>query len=115
MSPVDFLLSANRDVKVAKAFFRKALETQGRAPVSITLDGTPPLTARMECRAFGVISAALWRRHLATPKICTRALRRAVGWTPVSEASLGQTRDGVKQDVRPRCRPLRGDVLRFVV
>ena len=36
---VDFRLSANRDVKAAKAFFRKALETQGRPPVSITLDG----------------------------------------------------------------------------
>ena len=36
---VDFRLSINRDVKAAKAFFRKALETQGRAPVSITLDG----------------------------------------------------------------------------
>ena len=36
---VDFRLSANLDVKAAKAFFRKALETQGRAPVSITLDG----------------------------------------------------------------------------
>ncbi len=32
-------MGANRDVKAAKAFFRKALETQGRAPVSITLDG----------------------------------------------------------------------------
>ncbi|RZL91349.1 MAG: DDE domain-containing protein, partial [Variovorax sp.] len=29
----------NRDVKAAKAFFRKALQTQGRPPVSITLDG----------------------------------------------------------------------------
>ncbi|MEJ8852713.1 IS6 family transposase [Variovorax rhizosphaerae] len=36
---VDFRLSANRDVKAAKAFFRKALKTQGRPPVSITLDG----------------------------------------------------------------------------
>jgi transposase-like protein len=36
---VDFRLSANRDVKAAKAFFRKALETQGRPPASITLDG----------------------------------------------------------------------------
>ena len=36
---VEFRLSANRDVKAAKAFFRKALKTQGRAPVSITLDG----------------------------------------------------------------------------
>jgi transposase-like protein len=36
---VDFLLSPNRDVKAAKAFFRKATKTQGRAPVSVTLDG----------------------------------------------------------------------------
>jgi transposase-like protein len=36
---VDFRLSAHRDVKAAKAFFRKALKTQGRAPVSVTLDG----------------------------------------------------------------------------
>ena len=36
---VDFRLSSNRDVKAAKAFFRKALETQGRPPKSITLDG----------------------------------------------------------------------------
>ncbi|WP_245610774.1 IS6 family transposase [Xenophilus azovorans] len=36
---VDFRLSANRDVKAAKAFFRKALQTQGRPPLSITLDG----------------------------------------------------------------------------
>ena len=36
---VDFRLSANRAVKAAKAFFRKALKTQGRPPISITLDG----------------------------------------------------------------------------
>ena len=36
---VDFRLSANRDVKASKAFFRKASKTQGRAPLSITLDG----------------------------------------------------------------------------
>lgn len=36
---VDFRLSINHDVKAAKAFFRKALQTQGRAPLSITLDG----------------------------------------------------------------------------
>ena len=37
--PRIFRLSANRDVKAAKAFFRKALLTQGRPPVSITPDG----------------------------------------------------------------------------
>lgn len=36
---VDFRLSPKRDVAAAKAFFRKALRTQLRAPVSITLDG----------------------------------------------------------------------------
>ncbi len=34
-----FRLSPTRDVAAAKAFFRKALRTQQRAPVSITLDG----------------------------------------------------------------------------
>ena len=36
---MDFRLSRTRDVAAAKAFFRKALKTQGRAPLSITLDG----------------------------------------------------------------------------
>jgi transposase-like protein len=36
---VDFRLSTKRDVAAAKAFFRKALRTQERAPISITLDG----------------------------------------------------------------------------
>jgi len=36
---VDFRLSLKRDVAAAKAFFRKALRTQGRAPLHITLDG----------------------------------------------------------------------------
>src|ERR1017187_6479876 len=35
----DFRLSPTRAVAAAKAFFRKALRTQQRAPVSITLDG----------------------------------------------------------------------------
>jgi len=36
---VDFRLSPKRDVVAAKAFFRKTLRTQGRAQISITLDG----------------------------------------------------------------------------
>jgi transposase-like protein len=36
---VDFRLSPKRDVAAAKAFLRKALKTQGRVPMSITLDG----------------------------------------------------------------------------
>ena len=36
---VDFRLSARRDVAAAKAFFRKAIESQGAAPQTITLDG----------------------------------------------------------------------------
>ena len=36
---VDFRLSPKRDVAAAKAFLRKAIKTQGRAPTSVTLDG----------------------------------------------------------------------------
>jgi transposase-like protein len=36
---IDFRLSARRDVAAAKAFFAKAIRTQGRAPDTITLDG----------------------------------------------------------------------------
>jgi transposase-like protein len=36
---VDFRLSARRDVGAAKAFFRRAIESQGAAPQTITLDG----------------------------------------------------------------------------
>jgi transposase-like protein len=36
---VDFRLSAKRDVEAAKAFFRKAIKGQQRAPRIITLDG----------------------------------------------------------------------------
>jgi transposase-like protein len=36
---VDFRLSTRRDVAAAKAFFRKAIKSQGSAPRTITLDG----------------------------------------------------------------------------
>jgi transposase-like protein len=36
---LDFRLSPRRDVAAAKAFFAKAIRTQGRAPATITLDG----------------------------------------------------------------------------
>ena len=36
---VDFRLSGKRDVGAAKAFFRKAIKSQGSAPGTITLDG----------------------------------------------------------------------------
>ena len=36
---VDFRLSARRDVAAAKAFFKKAIKSQGRPPQTITLDG----------------------------------------------------------------------------
>jgi transposase-like protein len=36
---VDFLLRAKRDVAAAKAFFRRAFNSQGRLPRAITLDG----------------------------------------------------------------------------
>ena len=36
---VDFRLSGKRDIGAAKAFFRKAIKTEGSAPRTITLDG----------------------------------------------------------------------------
>jgi transposase-like protein len=36
---VDFRLSASRDVAAAKAFFTRAIRSQGLAPKTITLDG----------------------------------------------------------------------------
>jgi transposase-like protein len=36
---LDFRLSTRRDVGAAKAFFRKAIESQGSSPRTITLDG----------------------------------------------------------------------------
>ncbi|MFM0060227.1 IS6 family transposase [Paraburkholderia phytofirmans] len=36
---IDFRLSARRDAAAAKAFFTKAIRTQGRTPDTITLDG----------------------------------------------------------------------------
>src|ERR1700733_8989455 len=42
---VDFRLSTKRDGVKAKAFFRKVLPTNGRATVSITLDGCSSLVS----------------------------------------------------------------------
>jgi transposase-like protein len=38
-STVDFRLSPKHDVAAAKAFFRKAIKSQGSGPLTVTLDG----------------------------------------------------------------------------
>ncbi|WP_245841675.1 DDE-type integrase/transposase/recombinase, partial [Paraburkholderia ribeironis] len=53
---VDFRLSARRNVAAAKAFFAKAIRSQGRAPATITLDGyAASHRAVREMKADGIL------------------------------------------------------------
>src|SRR4029077_12661730 len=55
---VDFRLSGKRDVAAAKAFFHKAVKTQGSAPGTITLDGyAASHRAAREMKADGQLPA----------------------------------------------------------
>jgi len=66
---VDFRLSAHRDVKAAKASFRKALETQGRAPMSITLDGYAASHRKVEGGRAAVGARKLLSRGFLAPTV----------------------------------------------
>jgi transposase-like protein len=55
---VDFRLSSRRDVAAARAFFRKAMKSQGSSPATITLDGyAASHRAVREIKADGELSA----------------------------------------------------------
>ena len=55
---VDFRLSSRRDVGAAKAFFRKAIKSQGSPPTTITLDGyAASHRAMREMKTDGQLSA----------------------------------------------------------
>jgi transposase-like protein len=55
---VDFRLSSRRDVAAAKAFFRKAMKSQGSSPGTITLDGyAASHRAVREMKADGELNA----------------------------------------------------------
>ncbi|MDM0052996.1 DDE-type integrase/transposase/recombinase [Variovorax sp. J22R115] len=73
---MDFRLSANRDVKAAKAIFSKALATRERPPVTITLDGyTASHRAVRELSARPVGSA----HDCGRPSISTTWSSRTIG------------------------------------
>src|SRR4051812_23238776 len=73
-TPVDFLLTAKRDLEAAKRFFRKALNDQPLfSPDRIGTDGAgayPPAIAAAR-------KPACWRapRCITSPSICSRGLR----------------------------------------
>ncbi len=55
---VDFRLSTRRNVAAAKAFFRKAVKSQGSTPTTITLDGyAASHRAVREMKAAGLLAA----------------------------------------------------------
>jgi transposase-like protein len=55
---VDFRLSPKRDVAAAKAFFRKAIKSQGSGPLTVTLDGyAASHRAVREMKAVGELHA----------------------------------------------------------
>jgi hypothetical protein len=55
---VDFRLSTKRDVAAARAFFRKAVKSQGSSPTTITLDGyAASHRAVREMKAAGQLAA----------------------------------------------------------
>ena len=55
---MDFRLSTRRDVAAAKAFFRKAVKSQGSTPTTITLDGyAASHRAVREMKADGQLAA----------------------------------------------------------
>jgi transposase-like protein len=60
---VDFRLSTRRDVAAVKAFFRKAIRSQGSTPQTITLDGyAASHRAVREMKAAGQLAADTKRR-----------------------------------------------------
>ena len=85
---VDFRLNAKRDVRAAKAFFRRALKTQGRTPVSITLDG------------YGASHRAVRELPAHSPRWKDTRLR--------SSRYLNQHGREGHRDVRSRIKPMLG-------
>ena len=74
-TPVDFLLTAKRDLEAAKRFFRKMLEDQPLlAPDRIGTDGGRSLSARHRGEPG---RPACWRapRSTTSPSTCSRGSR----------------------------------------
>src|ERR1700729_3869249 len=100
---VDFRLSTRRDVGAAKAFFRKAIKSQGSAPDTVTLDGSAALIsrgARAESRWPDT-----WRHESALIEISEQPDRAGSSWcetTTRSDARFQTVQDGGDHDFRHR-------------
>jgi transposase, IS6 family len=73
-TPVDFLLTATRDLEAAKRFFRKMLEDEPLlAPDRIGTDAPAPI--RQLSRRPGKMGSCLAPRSITSPSTCNRASR----------------------------------------
>src|SRR5271167_4266629 len=100
---VDFRLSTRRDVAAAKAFFRKAVKSQGSTPTTITLDGyAASHRAVREMQADGQLAAEYEAALIKVPEQPDRAGPPRRQAAHRSDARLQTVQDRSNHDCRHR-------------